>query len=146
MLKKRPLLDVFSSEPYVNVTTTGTCYDGLIPVTKTAGIIRSSDWDYEDDMDCTWTLASNTWVEFSFMYFETIPGDYLLVYDGDSTSSPQIGRYSGNVQPEDIQSSSTKLFLRFKTDSGGITLGFRATYQGIFLSCISLISSGSTHM
>ena len=131
--KKWPLLGFLSSEPYVNVTMTGTCYaGGLIPVTKATGIIRSSDWGYKDDMDCTWNLTSNTWVEFSFMHFDIIPGDCLFVYHGDSTSSPQIGRYSGHFQPKDIQSSSTKLFLRFKTDSSGTTIGFRATYLGIF--------------
>ena len=75
-------------------------------------------------------------IELFFYIFNTEPSqvDYLSVYDGDSTSSPLIGQFSGNSLPAPISSSSNKLYLQFTSDKSGQYTGFIARYQGIFFS------------
>ena len=72
-------------------------------------------------------------IELFFYSFNTESQvDYLSVYDGDSTSSPLIGQFSGSSLPAPMTSSSTKLYLRFTSDRAGTSSGFVARYQGIF--------------
>ena len=85
-------------------------------------------------MDCYWSLSSNAKLELIFSRFNTeYGGDYVSVYDGDSTSSPLIGQFSGSSVPAPITSSSNNLYVRFTSDSSGEYSGFVARYEGIFL-------------
>lgn len=67
---------------------------------------------------------------FSSFYTES-SADYVTVYDGDSTSSPVIGRFSGSSLPASIKSSSNRLYVRFYSDGSVQYRGFVAHYQGI---------------
>ena len=85
-------------------------------------------------MDCEWSLTSNTVIELLFYTFTTeSSADYVRVYDGDSTSAPLIGYFSGSSLPAPITSSSTKLYVRFTSDGSVVYAGFAARYQGIFI-------------
>lgn len=91
----------------------------------------TGSYHYYNNMDCQWTLSSNTKVELTFFMFNTqLDADYLYVYDGDSSSSPLIGNFSGTTLPTPITSSSNNLHVRFTTDSSGTARGFRAGYRG----------------
>jgi len=84
-------------------------------------------------MDCQWYLVSATKLEFevTFFIFNTESNvDYLYVYDGNSSSSPLIGNFSGTSLPEPITSSSKQLYLNFTSDSSGQAPGFTAGYRG----------------
>ena len=71
-------------------------------------------------------------LELVFSIFKTeSSADYVTVYDGDSTSSPLLGKFSGSSLPGPVYSSYNKLHVRFKSDGKGQALGFRARFRGI---------------
>ena len=118
------------------MTATGSCSNLLVrDASKPTGTIYSTRSSaYSSNMDCRWNLSSNAVIELLFYYFSTQPSaDYVSVYDGDSTSAPLIGRFSGSSLPAPITSSSTKLYVRFTSDSSLEYRGFNARYQGIFI-------------
>jgi len=83
-------------------------------------------------MDCRWNLSSNAEIELAFLRFNTQPSaDFVTVYDGESSSSPLIGTYSGSSLPSPIQSSSGNLYVRFISDGSGTYKGFQAHYRGM---------------
>ncbi|KAK3737634.1 hypothetical protein QZH41_018434, partial [Actinostola sp. cb2023] len=88
--------------------------------------------NYGDGQTCTWTLTSSTRVSLSFQSFVTESCcDHVRVYDGDSSSFPSLGVFSGSSLPPTITSSSNQLYITFTTDSSGTTSGFSAKYQGV---------------
>ena len=135
-----PIIVSYLTEPLV--TATSTCPNLLLEQSSTSGIILStnnsnynynsnSNYYYDNDMDCQWNLTSSTKVELTFFAFNTeLNVDYLYVYDGGSTSSPLIGFFSVTSLPSPITSSSTKLHVRFTSDTSVQRRGFRASYRG----------------
>ena len=120
------------------MTATSSCSNLLVrDASKPSGTIYStgsSRSTYSSNMDCRWNLTSNTVIELLFYYFTTqSSADYVSVYDGDSTSAPLIGQFSGSSLPAPITSSSTKLYVRFTSDSPWQYRGFAARYRGIFI-------------
>ena len=85
-------------------------------------------------MNCHWNLSSNvnTILELVFSIFKTEAfADYLSLYDGNSTSSNLIGRFSGEIVPGPyILSSSNNLHIKFTSNNVGQDFGFRARYRG----------------
>lgn len=121
------------------VTATSSCGNLLVHQTKTSGIIRTGDYShYVDNMDCRWNISSNTMLELYFLRFHIHDtNDYLLVYDGGSSSSPLIatfsnpsGSYPLTPLPEPVTSSTNKLYLRFVSDGNGNVDGIFARYRG----------------
>ena len=101
--------------------------------TNTGGVIQSNDMSttYLNNMDCQWNMSSNARVELVFVLLNTESSyDYVNVYDGGSLSSTLIGSYSGTSRPVPITSSSSKLYVRFISDSSRTYQGFRAHYRG----------------
>lgn len=91
----------------------------------------NQDYYYDNDVDCQWDFVSSTKLELTFLTFSTeVDADYLYVYDGDSSSSPLIGAFSGTTLPAPITSSSNNLHVRFTSDSAETSRGFRASYRG----------------
>ena len=85
---------------------------------------------YQNNLDCHWIVSSNTRIELVFMIFETeYVHDVVQVYDGESSSALLIGGFNGSSLPSPVTSSSSKLFLRFKTDRS--KSGFRARFRGM---------------
>lgn len=131
------------------MTVTSYCAGLSLKQTIASGIIFSTinsnydynsagDYFYVDNMDCQWNLDSNSKVEVTFFNFNTQPNaDYLYVYDGDSSSSQLIGKFSGTSLPPPITSSSNKLHLRFTSDSSGQARGFSAGYRGTSISWLT---------
>ncbi|OIQ28190.1 MAG: hypothetical protein BM564_10725, partial [Bacteroidetes bacterium MedPE-SWsnd-G2] len=54
--------------------------------------------------------------------------DYMVIYDGDDTSAPSFGTYSGGNNPGMVQASSTSgcLTVEFVTNGSGTTTGWAA--------------------
>ena len=118
------------------MTATSSCSNLLMrDASKPSGTIYSTRSSaYSSNMDCRWNLTSNGVIELLFYRFATeSSADYVRVYDGDSTSAPLIGRFSGSSLPAPITSSSTKLYVRFTSDSSSEYRGFTARYRGIFI-------------
>lgn len=99
------------------------------------GVIRSNYKSrYSASEDCQWTLSvsSSATVQLVFWKLTTeMSFDIIHVYDGESTSSPVIGSYSGTSVPDAVRSSSNQLVVTFTSDSLFEYSGFVATYQGI---------------
>ncbi|KTF87440.1 hypothetical protein cypCar_00025640 [Cyprinus carpio] len=93
---------------------------------------------YHANAECYWhikTSAGST-VELSFGDFHLENSiscfyDYLAVYDGNSTSAPQMAKLCGNEIPAPISSSQQNMYVKLRTDSIIHTGGFLATYQTI---------------
>ena len=76
-------------------------------------------------------------LELIFPIFKTeAVVDYLSVYDGNSTSSTLIGKYSGKFGGPYlyINSSSNNLYLTFSSNNETQDFGFRGRYRGELLS------------
>ena len=118
------------------MTATSSCSNLIVrDASKQSGMIYSTVGStYNDYMDCRWGLTSNTVIELLFYTFTTeSSADYVRVYDGDSTSAPLIGQFSGSSLPAPITSSSTKLYVQFTSDGSSQYRGFAARYRGIFI-------------
>ena len=90
---------------------------------------------YPPHTACTWTINSRPGTVirlfFNDFYIEGTPGcksDYLLLYDGQNTSSKLVGRYC-NIAPEMFTSSSNSIHLKFYSDSSINLRGFHAYYN-----------------
>lgn len=54
--------------------------------------------------------------------------DYLEIRDGSSDSSSLIGRYCGYDKPDDIKSTSNKLWMKFVSDGSINKAGFAVNF------------------
>ena len=66
--------------------------------------------------------AMNLWIYLilvlkKFKYPIFISFDYLILYNGDSSASPLIGKYCGDLLPPDFISSTNSAFIHFHTDN-----------------------------
>ena len=128
------MTDFNLTAPFVSATSS--CANLLVSHTNTAGKIESNQitTTYTDNMDCQWTLSSNSEIELAFLRFNTERSyDFVRVYDGGSSSSPLIGSFSGSTLPSPIQSTSSNLFVRFTSDGSSTYQGFSARYRGMTL-------------
>lgn len=89
--------------------------------------------NYTDDADCSWLIApedSVSYIKLTFHQFSvTGSGDTLFVYDGDNTSAPLLGSYSGALLPPVLTSTGPYLLLHFVSDSATNSAGWMADYQ-----------------
>ena len=83
---------------------------------------------YPDNKQCNWNIEvpQGQRIELEFNDFETESCcDYLQVYDGSSSSSNRIGRYSGYSKPSKIISRGNTLFLSWRIDGSQQRKGFK---------------------
>lgn len=105
-------------------------------VSPCSGIIHDfggSTKNYYDNENYTWTIApagaSSISVNFSSFDVE-LNWDYLYIYDGPTTASPQIAGspFTGTTIPTPFASSTGALTFRFTSDVSTTKPGFNATY------------------
>ncbi len=80
----------------------------------------------------TWTLAPTgaSQVSVTFHTFQLENGyDTLWIYDGPTTTSPQIGYYTGSASPGTVTGSSGSLTFRYKSDGATVAPGWLATWN-----------------
>ena len=86
---------------------------------------------YSNHENCTWKLDSSHRIGLTFASFVTESCcDFLYVYDGDSTSSPQILKWSGEKTGREVNSTGQHLFLKFTTDYSVTYTGFTINFEG----------------
>uniref|UniRef100_A0A672FLN5 CUB and Sushi multiple domains 1 n=1 Tax=Salarias fasciatus TaxID=181472 RepID=A0A672FLN5_SALFA len=103
-------------------------------VTAENGTIYSPQYpsEYPNSQDCSWliTVPHGHGVYINFTLLQTEPvTDYIAVWDGSDTASPQLGVFSGNTALESAYSSSPKVLIRFHSDfstGGFFILNFHA--------------------
>ena len=57
--------------------------------------------------------------------------DSLTIYDGDSSTSPMMGKYCGDSIPPSHVSSSNAILINFQSDSAYTVAGFKMEYNPI---------------
>ncbi|MDD3876032.1 MAG: C10 family peptidase [Bacteroidales bacterium] len=96
----------------------------------------SGPQSYQNNSDCSW-LISPTYqvssIKLSFDRFETEDAnDIVSVYDGETTSAPLLGSFSGNALPALITGTSGKMLINFSTNASTQAAGFHASYTTTF--------------
>lgn len=114
---------------------------GIDTLTFMKGSIEDgSGWyNYMNNSNCGWLIAphddnldSIASVKITFHKLKTeSANDYVSVYDGNSTSAPLIGSYSGNSVPAVINTSGDKAFVTFTSDGAGQNEGWILDYEAI---------------
>uniref|UniRef100_A0A6I8N3E4 Metalloendopeptidase n=1 Tax=Ornithorhynchus anatinus TaxID=9258 RepID=A0A6I8N3E4_ORNAN len=106
-------------------------------INKDAGQIQSPNYpdDYRPSKECVWTItvSEGFHVGLSFQAFEverhdSCTYDYLEVRDGSTEDGPLIGRFCGYEKPDDIKSSSNKMWMKFVSDGSINKAGFAANF------------------
>lgn len=102
--------------------------------------------NYSPDADCSWLIDPQT-VEDSVTNitlkvgtFSTSPGDYMTVYDGETTEAPVLWHYAGNDSAPVVTSSGNKMLITFKANGGPTSTGWFCTYA----STVPVYCSGIT--
>ncbi|MEZ5195329.1 MAG: CUB domain-containing protein [Bacteroidales bacterium] len=98
--------------------------------------------NHAQNANCEWIinpqteLDSVTKIKLSFKYFSTGSGDFVTIYDGESTSDPVLGTYSGSTLPTDnIYSTGNKVLITFIGDGDPVTGdGFKIEYESVLPS------------
>ncbi len=119
---------------------------GLTTITNTYGTIEdgsSPKYNYQDNKDCMWLIAPTEVIDnirINFERFNTESNnDVVTIYDGESTSDPVLGVFSGNVLPAQIISTGKKVLVRFTTNGSVNADGWLLTFNGKLTSfCSSL--------
>lgn len=90
--------------------------------------------NYSNNQDVTQTICSNdgSRLQVDFISFSLSSGDYLSVYDGNSTNASLIATYTGNTIPNAIYSTGTCLTFHFVSNASGVNTGWVA-----LISCLS---------
>lgn len=82
--------------------------------------------NYANNQDVTQTFCSDNGdhVQVNFSSFSLSSGDYLRIYDGNSTASALIGSYTGTTLPPEITSSGSCLTFKFTSNNSGVNSGW----------------------
>ncbi len=121
---------------------------GTKTITYIAGTIEdgSGSGDYQNNQDCMWLIDPTetvTKIVLSFISIATEPtNDIITVYDGNSTSSPVLGTFSGSTLPNDITSTGPQMLVRFQTNGSTVANGWKASYRCLY----PLYCSGITNL
>ncbi|ELW49304.1 Tolloid-like protein 2 [Tupaia chinensis] len=106
-------------------------------ITKDAGQIQSPNYpdDYTPSKECVWriTVSEGFHVGLTFQAFEierhdNCAYDYLEIRDGPTGDDALIGHFCGYEKPEDVKSSSNRLWLKFVSDGSINKAGFAANF------------------
>ena len=124
---------------YISVTESYSMNNGTI-TTCNALFFDSgaASGDYHNNEDYTMTFmpgTGNAKLEVTFTDFNTEAGyDKLYVYDGTSTSAPQIGTYSGSNGPGTVTATNAAgaLTFRFTSDYGVTASGWTAQVRCLY--------------
>lgn len=101
--------------------------------------------NYRDRKDYTMTFlpsGPDRKISANFISFNTEAGyDYFYIYDGTSTSAPQIGRYDGTDSPGTITATNSDgaLTFRFNSDQAVNAAGWEAHISCVYDNPISLV-------
>ncbi|KAK7065275.1 hypothetical protein SK128_012047 [Halocaridina rubra] len=105
--------------------------------TAPSGSIHSPNYPqlYDVHSDCVWVISVDKQhvVELNFTDFDVEPHtncsyDYVSVYDGNTTSAPELLRHCGDTIPSAIISTGNTVTIRLKADESMSGRGFVANF------------------
>ena len=109
-----------------------------IELKSETGLLASYNYPLpvDDSVVCTWYILVNTdlRIRLSFDFFNLSQAndcseDYVKVLDGNSTHSNQLGRYCGEEKPATITSTTSNLYVIFRSSRNAKYPGFKASYK-----------------
>ncbi len=89
--------------------------------------------NYENNSSCSWLIApllnvSNIKLTFDKLNTEQ-SNDIISIYNGETTSSPLLGTYSGTNIPSVITANGKKMLVTYTSNDSITADGFKATYN-----------------
>ncbi len=117
----------------VTVVQAGSAACGNATLTSSSGSFNdgSGSSNYGNNLWCSWLIdvLSGRIITLNFSSFDTESMyDVVSVYDGNSSSSPLLGSFSGSSVPSSVVSSGDRMYVRFTTDGSETRRGWSATY------------------
>ncbi|KAL8573023.1 hypothetical protein ACOMHN_010453 [Nucella lapillus] len=106
-------------------------------LTAQSGVIESINYPdtYHNNQNCSWLIATTAGktvnISFQTFHLESDSGcnhDYLEILDGESPSSPSLGKFCDDNVPTPVTSTSNRVRVNFVTDSSVTYGGFRLQY------------------
>ncbi|XP_045117385.1 cubilin-like [Portunus trituberculatus] len=101
--------------------------------------------NYSRRQDCVWVIkvGIGRTIKLEFTDFKianstpTCADDYLVIQNGESTSSPFLagGKFCGSVIPAPMESTSNALRIRFVSDNVDSDKGFKLSYHELTDAC-----------
>ncbi|KAG5668747.1 hypothetical protein PVAND_016674 [Polypedilum vanderplanki] len=100
--------------------------------------------NYTQDSHCEWLIKAENSSQFITLKFLSLKTecsyDYIFIYDGNSySSSPLLGSFSGQTDPQDITATSGFMLILLYSDTNYNLDGFRATFS--ITNCLKNCSS-----
>jgi photosystem II stability/assembly factor-like uncharacterized protein len=86
---------------------------------------------YEPNLDCYWLLSpiNARQIRLSFVQFSTeANADFVTIYDGTDTTKPVLGRFSGQILPPMLTSSTGAVLVGFTTTGQTGDIGWTINY------------------
>jgi cubilin len=125
---------------YTSLEKSALCTNVPLLATENANYITSPNYPgmYPSNMDCHWRISADSpsrvvvlkLTDFVFTGFQPpCDRDYVAIYDGYSTSSPQIKTLCGNVPSTQFRSTGPFLTVVFHSDGTIGDKGFRLQYN-----------------
>jgi len=112
---------------------------GTKTVTYITGTIEdgSGSGNYQNNQDCLWLIDPSETVNKILLNFISLStestNDVITIYDGNSTSSPVLGTFSGSTLPTTtVVSSGPVMLVRFQTNGSVVGSGWKAYYRSSF--------------
>jgi len=153
-------IDSIIKQQYISVFPSNPCVfsmpqTGSLTANTCNGILYDNGGNnfYLDNTDVTTVIspigATSVTLTFSNFSFET-NSDFLYIYDGNSVSSPLIGKYSGNTLPNGgtITSTSGSITLRQTSDASvsdtGFIVNWLCSYPAVAPDCNFRVSDTSS--
>ncbi len=119
----------------ITPSVTACACSGQQTLTPTTGTVTDGSGanNYANNLDCKWLIKPTGAgsVTLTFTAFNTESGyDIVKVYNGETTSSPLLGTFSGTSLPGQLTASSGKMLIRFTSDNATVKAGWSANYVG----------------
>jgi spore germination protein YaaH len=104
----------------------------VVPCSDTLYDLGGPACSHFDNENFTWTLSPDgaTGLNMTFTNFDLESGyDSLWIYDGNSTTAPLLGRYSGTAGPGTVTASGGVMTLKFHSDNATTHSGWQAIWH-----------------
>lgn len=126
---------------YYTSTQAGYC-SGTTTLTAPSGTFADGSGanNYGNNADCKWLIepVGATQITLNFTSFDTeLNYDGVIVYDGNNTSAPQLGTYTGNTLPPTITSTGGAMLVWFLSDIAERKQGWAANYNSTITTGIN---------
>jgi hypothetical protein len=138
-LAQELIINIFPDTLYYNYPQ---YCSGSQHLTKTEGSITDGSGpvgDYQPGTDCMWLIDPQTdtdsvsSITLTFDEINILPGDSLVIYNGETIGSPVFAGFTGiTAIPSPVTCNGNKMLVRFKTATGLHAPGWSANYSSTF--------------